>query len=134
MSNRPCPSHEPNYDVDCVACAKALASRLDASGRIVVPVSPAPAPVRRRLLSESITSEALATMRASGGRWAAYECHALDSSLVGALRFLKVGKGCTFEVPPERWPGDGPVPWSFVLVGWVDLAGGTVQPKEAPDA
>lgn len=137
MSNRPCPTHEPHYNVDCPACAAALASRLDASGRISVPLTPkvpmtaTPSPTpRRRLLSEVISSESLASMRAAGGTWAAYECHALDSSLVGALRFLRYGKGCTYATPPERWPGGGSVEWSFVLVGYVDLPQGAVMPRE----
>ncbi len=74
-----------------------------------------------------IGDEALEKMRTSGGTWAAYQCHALDSRLIGTLRFLKVGKGCTYEEAPETMPdsnlGTG---WSFKFVGMVDLAKGLI--------
>lgn len=53
-----------------------------------------------------------------GHKVAVYVNHALDSSDLGHTRFLKVGEGCTFAEPPERYP-DTPqhgIGWRYVLV------------------
>jgi hypothetical protein len=52
------------------------------------------------------TDEQLATMRARGGRWAGYQCKALDSSQAGTYVFLKFGPGCTYEAPPMHAPDE----------------------------
>ena len=76
-------------------------------------------------MESEILPEALEQMRSQGGSWAAYRNHALDNSTCGDLRFLKYGKGCTFEEPPNRYPdshlGTG---WRYILVGTVDLEKG----------
>jgi len=81
----------------------------------------------------TITEEALAKMKAGaheGTRWAAYENKALDSATLGDLRFLKVGKDCTFKEPPARYPdtvhGTG---WRHVFVGYVDLEKGIIDDR-----
>jgi hypothetical protein len=80
------------------------------------------------------TDEQLATMRARGGRWAGYQCKALDSSQVGTYVFLKFGPGCTYEAPPMHAPdgvyGTG---WKFRLQGELDLHTGQLRPwRDAP--
>jgi hypothetical protein len=72
--------------------------------------------------------EALQQMRDRGGRWAAYENHDLGHRDLGHLKFLKVGKGCTFETAPERLP-DTPqeINWRYVLTGYVDLKTGEIE-------
>jgi hypothetical protein len=78
------------------------------------------------------TDEALAQMRKAGGTWAAYQNIALDSATLGALRFLKVGPGCTCETAPERLPDSHlGIGWRFSHVGYVDLATGEI--KETPN-
>lgn len=85
--------------------------------------------------NERPTPEALQQMRERGGDWYAYQNHALDSGTVGHLQFLKVGQGCTFTSPPERYPWDTPwdtpwgMGWRYMLVGRVDLQTGDVQPE-----
>lgn len=69
--------------------------------------------------NERPTPEALQQMRERGG------------DTVGHLQFLKVGQGCTFTSPPERYPWDTPwgMGWRYMLVGRVDLQTGDVQPE-----
>lgn len=72
--------------------------------------------------------EALQAMRTRGGTWAAYQNHALDSADLGHLRFLKIGAGCTFEAPPQRYP-DRPdtIGWRYLYVGMVNFATGQIE-------
>jgi hypothetical protein len=79
----------------------------------------------------TIDPEALAQMKErwrEDTRWAAYENKALDSRTLGELRFLHVGKGCTFEQPPPRYPdtqhGTG---WRHWFIGWVNLETGAID-------
>jgi hypothetical protein len=69
-----------------------------------------------------IHPDSIAQMKGRGGYWAAYQNHAMDSSALGHLRFLRVGLGCTFITPPKTYPdtqfGTG---WAYVYVGMVDL-------------
>lgn len=85
-------------------------------------------------MMEEIGEEALAQMKERAQpetRWAAYENKALDSITLGELRFLKIGKGCTFAAPPERYPdtahGTG---WRHWFVGYVNLDTGKIEPVE----
>lgn len=90
-----------------------------------------PKPRRRMLTDEKPSAEALATMRERGGTWAAYECHALDSSEVGQLRFLAFGEGRTFAEAPERMPDtQHGIGWRYVLVGYVNLATGDIEQEK----
>jgi len=81
-----------------------------------------------KIIGEYEIGEAsLQQMRERKGTWAAYQCHALDSTNIGTMRFLKVGQGCTYETAPATLPdshlGTG---WSFTLVGFVDLDSGKI--------
>lgn len=75
-----------------------------------------------------ISEDAIDQMRQRGGKWAAYQNHAMDSRNLGHLRFLKFGEGCTFETPPPKYPdtqyGTG---WSYVHVGTVNLESGDIE-------
>ena len=65
-------------------------------------------------------------------KWAAYENHELGNPNAGHLKFLAVGRGCTFkEAPKPRLP-DTPtdINWRYQFVGFVDLATGEIG--EAP--
>lgn len=79
--------------------------------------------------NEVISPEALEAMRSRGGAWAAYQNVAMDSSEFGHLQFLKYGTGCTFEVPPERYPADtaSGMGWRYLKVGTVDLEAGVLK-------
>ena len=62
-----------------------------------------------------------------GQKFATYQNMALDSASVGELRFLKIGKGCTFTEAPARYPdtqfGTG---WRHLHCGFVDLETGEI--------
>ena len=75
-----------------------------------------------------ITEGALAQMRERGGTWAVYQNHAMDSSDLGGLRFLKVGPGCTYEKAPGKYPDtrEYGIGWRHVFVGMLDLETGAV--------
>lgn len=79
-----------------------------------------------------IHPEALKTMRERGGRWAAYQNHALDHVDVGRLQFLQYGPECTFKKPPERAPDTAScgMGWRYLHVGFVDLTTGDVVQEE----
>ncbi len=84
-----------------------------------------------KILGDStIGAEALAQMRERGGKWFAYQNHALDSASLGDLQFLQVGPDRTFKEPPERMPDtQHSTGWRYVRVGVVDLeAGKIVEP------
>jgi len=78
---------------------------------------------------EKVQPEALEAMRSRGGSWAAYQNHALDSHNVGHLQFLKFGAGCTFVVPPEKYPADTShgAGWRYLHVGTVNLETGEIK-------
>lgn len=75
--------------------------------------------------------EALEQMRERGGTWAAFQNIAMDSASLGHLQFLKVGEGCTFTEPPEKYPKDTEhgMGWRYYFVGFVDLTDGTIKPS-----
>ncbi len=85
--------------------------------------------------NELPSPEALEAMRRHGGKWAAYQNHAMDSATFGALQFLKIGPECTFKQPPDRMP-DTPssIGWRYLFVGWVDLEVGDIKPEAASSA
>jgi len=75
--------------------------------------------------------EALEQMRERtepGQRWAAYQNMALDSADVGGLRFLKIGKDCTYTEAPAKYPdtqfGTG---WRYLHCGFVNLETGEIE-------
>lgn len=71
---------------------------------------------------------ALKQMKERGGEWFAYQNHDLGHRDCGHLKFLKCGKGCTYEVAPSRMPDtDTSINWRYVLVGKVDLEKGEVN-------
>ena len=78
-----------------------------------------------------IHPQTFAAISRRGGKWAAYQCVALDSSQLGAVQFLKYGPDCTFKAPPEAMP-DTPagIGWKFRHVGFVDLASGQIVATE----
>lgn len=62
----------------------------------------------------------LAQLRSKGGRWAAYQSHAMDSSTCGHLQFLRYGSDpANPDAPPV-------LDWKYRLVGYVDLAEGVI--------
>lgn len=76
-----------------------------------------------------IGEDALLFMRNQGGTWAAYQNVDLSSRMIGTLRLMKVGPGCTFETPPERMPDSpklGPG-WQYYFVGFADLEAGEIR-------
>jgi hypothetical protein len=81
--------------------------------------------------------EALVQMRertTPGSSWAAFQNVALDSANVGHLQFLKVGPGCTYAEPPEKYPADTThgMGWRYFFVGFVDLTDGTIHSEPLP--
>lgn len=74
-----------------------------------------------------IHEESLRAMRERGGRWAAYQNHAMDHSLLGHLRYLQYGPLNTFKEPPPRYPDTAEgVGWPYQHVGFVDLKEGRI--------
>lgn len=75
--------------------------------------------------------EALDSMRQLGGTWAAYQNVALDSFGAGHLQFLKIGDGCSYQTPPEKFPYDtkAGTGWKYRFVGMVNLETGEVEEK-----
>jgi hypothetical protein len=74
--------------------------------------------------------QSLEFMRISGGTWATYQNVALDHSQLGHLKFLKYGKGCTFESPPKPRLPDGPdgaINWAYQFRGLVNLETGEID-------
>jgi hypothetical protein len=84
--------------------------------------------VPKLLGDEKPAPEALEQMKKLGGTWAAYQNVALDSANCGHLQFLKVGEGCTYKEPPDKYPADtsSGVGWRYLFVGMVDLEDGTI--------
>jgi hypothetical protein len=81
-----------------------------------------------------ICEETMYTLRALGGDWAVYQNHALDSSSLGHLKFLKYGNGCTFETPPDRYPDTSDaIGWRYVFVGYVDIKEGVIVDERATE-
>lgn len=78
---------------------------------------------------EKVSPEALQQMRERGGTWGCYQNVALDSDLLGALQFLKVGPGCTYAEPPEKYPADtmAGMGWRYLFVGFVNLKTGEIE-------
>jgi len=76
----------------------------------------------------AIDPHPFAAMRAFGGRWVAYRNEDLGHRDVGRLAFLRVGQGCTYEVPPAQYPdtADVGLGWRYRLVGEVDFVAGKV--------
>lgn len=87
--------------------------------------------VNKLLGDAEVAAPALQQMKERGGKWAAYQNHAMDSSGLGHLQFLKYGDGCTFEEPPEKYPSDNEhgMGWRYLLVGSVDLESGEIKPE-----
>jgi len=83
--------------------------------------------VSKTLGDYTIHEESLRQMCERGGKWFAYQNHALDSASLGDLQFLQVGPDKTFKEPPERMP-DTPhsIGWRYVRVGVVDLEAGKI--------
>lgn len=75
----------------------------------------------------SIDAATLQTLRARGGQWASYTNKALDSQNAGHQVFLAYGDGCTYQVPPDKYPGSMPTQWAYTLDGFVDLKHGVVR-------
>jgi hypothetical protein len=82
-------------------------------------------------MDKEIGEEALEHMRTKGiqdGLWYAYENHAMDSSLLGHLKFLQVGPSCTFKWPPSRLPDNlAEINWMYMFIGRVDLDKGEIN-------
>jgi hypothetical protein len=55
--------------------------------------------------------------------------------MLGELRFLAVGPDHTFKSTPQRYP-DTPLGtgWAYLLVGWVNLETGLVEPCKKEDS
>jgi hypothetical protein len=85
-------------------------------------------PARNKLVGKNtIHEDSLRAMRERGGHWAAYQNVALDSSLLGHLRYLQYGPLNTFKEPPERYPDTAEgVGWRYVHSGFVDLKEGVI--------
>jgi hypothetical protein len=67
-------------------------------------------------------------------KWAAFENHALDSSLRGHLQFVMFGEGCTYTTRPEKMPDTAfDTGWKYVFVGIVNLETGEIE-KESDAA
>lgn len=63
-------------------------------------------------------------------KWAAFENHAMDSSLRGHLQFIMFGEGCTYETCPEKMPDtEFDLGWKYVFVGVVNLETGEIEGK-----
>jgi hypothetical protein len=85
-----------------------------------------------QLLGDATVHEtSLGQMKERGGKWAAYQNVALDSVGLGHLQFLKYGEGCTFTVPPDKYPSDTEhgMGWRYLLVGSVDFESGSIKPE-----
>lgn len=82
--------------------------------------------------SGEIDERALAQMRENSKgreevRWAAYRNKDLGSAAVGELRFLLVGKDCTYTEAPPRYPDtDFGLGWRYLMIGYVDLETGDI--------
>lgn len=71
---------------------------------------------------------ALEHMRNMGGDWFAYENHALDSSMLGHLKFLQCGPVSTFKHPPARLPDKlGEINWAYIFHGIVNKVTGEIN-------
>jgi hypothetical protein len=66
----------------------------------------------RILGDSSIHAEALAQMRERGGKWFAYQNHAMDSVYLGHLQFLRCDPGSTYTKPPARMPDTRTINWA----------------------
>lgn len=72
--------------------------------------------------------EALQKMRDIGGNWSCFQNHDLGHHDLGHLKFLKYGKGCTFETPPDPLPDtQTEINWRYVFVGLVNLETGEIE-------
>jgi len=76
-----------------------------------------------KILSVEVDQYAYDTMRTRGGNWAVYRNEAMDSHNCGHLQFLKVGAGCTFEEPPDRYPVDNiyGMGWRYKPLGYLQF-------------
>jgi len=84
--------------------------------------------VSKLLGDQTISPEALTTMRERGGDWFAYQSHDMSSRTLGDLQFLQCGEGRTYITPPERMPDtQHGLGWRYVLVGKVNLETGTIE-------
>ena len=74
-----------------------------------------------------LDSDIFVTMHNRGGRWAVYQNHDLGHSQLGHLCCLRFGEGCTYALPPARYP-DTPerIGWRYQLVGEMDFKTGEV--------
>lgn len=80
-----------------------------------------------KLIGESaVPDEVMATIKERGGTWAAYQCMAMDSSRMGEVRYLKYGEGCTFDAPPEKYPGPSVIDAMTLHVGTVNIDTGEI--------
>lgn len=49
-----------------------------------------------------------------------YQNHDMSSRLIGHLKFLKLGEGCTYQIPPKRMPDTAKdINWQYVFVGYL---------------
>lgn len=72
--------------------------------------------------------ETLQSMRERGGTWAAYQAMALDSVVLGHMKFLQVGPTNTFQQAPTRMLDmPGKINWRYLFVGYVDLPTGEIN-------
>lgn len=71
--------------------------------------------------------EALEQMQKIGGEWFAYQNADFKHPQFGHLKFLKCGKGCTYEQPPMRLPDTSQdLNWRYYLRGTLNLETGEV--------
>lgn len=68
-------------------------------------------------------------------RWAVYVNVAMDSTGLGDLCCLAVGKDNTYDSPPASLPHSPNGPgWKYRFIGWANLGSGVVDPIEERDA
>lgn len=62
-----------------------------------------------------------------GTRWAAYQNTAMDSILIGHLRYLAIGPVNTLSQAPMRCPDTDSRPgWAYQFIGWVNQTTGEI--------
>jgi len=81
--------------------------------------------------SPEIDPKAIQQMRARGGRWYAYENHALDSVYLGRLQFLRCDPDRTYTTPPTRMPDtQTSINWAYQLIGELNLETGWIEARQ----
>ncbi len=82
------------------------------------------------------TNVPLNHMRKRGGCWAAYQDQDLGHYDLGRLCFLQYGPGCSYLVPPPRYP-DMPAigcGYRYLHIGYVNLETGEIEDQGQPAA